>query len=179
MATSILMTGVPSSAALWIDSNDPDQVDLRKSVGLDALKKELAVTGVLDGIRFVPFAAPVPILFQFAKCDHFSIESMRAYADAATGAKQTLWYPTGHALNDPQALTDRAKWLEQKIGLRGAVKAEGTLSGRFYCVGAKPGTDETFPGFFRSCGYADAPTPARLIRYKTCRRSGSPSTNRG
>ena len=128
MATSVLMAGVPGSAALWFDSKcDPDQVDFRKTVGIEALKKELEVTGVLDAIRFVPAAAPIPLLFQFAQFDRFSIESMRTYADAATGPKQVLWYPTGHALNDPQALTDRAKWLEQKIGLRDAVRAVGTL----------------------------------------------------
>jgi hypothetical protein len=66
-------------------------------------------------------------LFQFAQFDRFSIDSMRAYAEAATGPKQVLWYPTGHALNDPQALTDRANWLEQKIGLHGAIRAVGTL----------------------------------------------------
>ena len=127
MTTSVLMAGIPGSAALWFDSNDPDEVDLRKTAGIDALKRELEVTGVLDAIRFVPSAAPIPLLFQFAQLDRFSIDSMRAYAEAATGPKQVLWYPTGHALNDPQALTDRANWLEQKIGLHGAIRAVGTL----------------------------------------------------
>ena len=83
------------------------------------------MTGVLDGIRFVPYAAPIPILFQFAEYDNFSKASMRAYADATKEPKQVLWYPTGHMLNDPQALVDRAKWLEEKIALRGAVRAAG------------------------------------------------------
>lgn len=123
MATSILMAGAPSSDVIF-DSDNPDQVELRQTVGVEALKKEFAVTGVLDGIRFVPYAAPIPILFQFAKYDpFFSTASMRAYADAAIGPKQVFWYPTDHELNDPQALVDRAKWLEEKIGLRGAVQA--------------------------------------------------------
>ena len=123
MATSVLIAGVPGSAALWFDSDDPDEIEFRQSAGVDALKKELAVTGVLDGIRFVPYAAPIPILFQFAQHDRFSVASMRAYSQAASGPKQAVWYPTGHQLNDPQALADRAKWLEEKIGLRGAVRS--------------------------------------------------------
>ena len=27
------------------------------------------------------------------------------------------WYDTGHELNDPQALTDRATWLREKLGV--------------------------------------------------------------
>ena len=78
MATSVLMAGLGSSADLWLNSDDPDEVERRQSVGVEAFKKELEVTGVLDGIRFVPYAAPVPVLFQFAKYDHFSVDSMRA-----------------------------------------------------------------------------------------------------
>ena len=68
----------------------------------------------------MPYAAPIPVFFQFAEHDRFSKASMQAYANAANGPKQALWYPTGHQMNDPQALADRAAWLEEKIGLHGA-----------------------------------------------------------
>jgi dienelactone hydrolase len=116
MATSILMAGIPGSAALWFDSDDPDEVDFRKTVGIDALKKELEVTGALDAIRFIPFASPIPLLFQFAQFDRFSVESMRSYADAATGPKQVLWYPRGHALNDP-TISRHAPWNSRALAM--------------------------------------------------------------
>lgn len=123
MATSIPMAGVGKMADLWFDSQDADEVELRRTAGVEALKKEYEVTGAFDAIRFVRYTAPVPILFQFARFDRFSTESMRVYASAASGRKKVLWYSTGHALNDPQALIDRAAWLQKEIGLDGAVCA--------------------------------------------------------
>ncbi len=118
MAASILMAGTPGMAAIWLESDDPGQVEMRQRIGVDLLKKELEVTGVLDGIRFVPHAAPIPILFQFAKYERtFARKDMEAYAAAAGEPKKVLWYPTGHELNDPQALLDRAQWLSERIGL--------------------------------------------------------------
>ena len=63
MATSNLMTGLPSNGALWFDSDDPVEVELRKTVGVDALQELLAETGVFDGIRFVPYASPIRFCF--------------------------------------------------------------------------------------------------------------------
>lgn len=44
---------------------------------------------------------------------------------AASEPKRAAYYPTGHDLNDVQALADRARWREERLGLRGAVKAIG------------------------------------------------------
>jgi hypothetical protein len=41
---------------------------------------------------------------------------MERYAAAASEPKRVLWYATGHELNDPQALADRAAWLRASAG---------------------------------------------------------------
>jgi hypothetical protein len=43
--------------------------------------------------------------------------AMDRYAAAAPAAKTVKWYDTGHELNDPQALRDRAEWLRERVGL--------------------------------------------------------------
>jgi hypothetical protein len=88
------------------------------------MKHEAEVVGVFDGIRSVPYAAPTSLLFQFARYDrYFNQAHMQSYFEAASNPKKVLWYSSGHDLNDPSTLVDRARWLEKTIGLKGAVKA--------------------------------------------------------
>jgi hypothetical protein len=84
--------------------------------------KYIQTVSVLDAIRFVPHAAPTPLLFQFARFErYFNEASMLRYARAASQPKEVKWYDTGHELNDIQALRDRADWLQKQIGIK-AVK---------------------------------------------------------
>jgi hypothetical protein len=74
---------------------------------------------VLDAIRYIPHAAPVPLLFQFATHErYFNEAAMKRYAQAASEPKVVKWYDTGHELNDFQALIDRAEWLQKQIGIK-------------------------------------------------------------
>ena len=125
--TIILMAGVPDSEALYTESDDPDFADLRqKSPG--AVNRLLEVMKPLSAARYVGQAAPAPLYFQFARYEQlFARPSMERYYDAAPKPKSITWYPTGHDLNDPQALLDRAAWLQKHIGI-GPVTPAGASS---------------------------------------------------
>jgi dienelactone hydrolase len=124
MATAILIAGTPTTGAIFLESQAPEIAEIRAASGDQAMKHEVDVLSVLDGIRFVPRAAPISLLFQFARYErNFTEAHMKAYAAAASEPKSVLWYPTGHEVNDPQAFRDRAKWLEARIGLRGAARS--------------------------------------------------------
>lgn len=116
MSAAVLVGGTPSLQAIYLNNQEPDIVALRQQVGLDDLKKHVQVLSILDAIRYVPHAAPIPLLFQFARYErYFSREDMNQYYSAASMPKEIRWYSTGHDLNGLQVLTDRARWLADKL----------------------------------------------------------------
>jgi len=118
MHTTVLMAGVPSFAAIYRDSKDPGIVELRQQIGTVALEAHLKVVGVLDAINYIKYSSPIPVLFQFARYErNFDEPAMRHYYESAGEPKEAKWYSTGHELNDPAALKDRAKWLAQQLRL--------------------------------------------------------------
>jgi len=119
MRTCILAGGIPDAAAIWREGDDPDIVEARKSVPAEVLDKYLSTLAPLDAVGYVPHAAPISLLFQFARLEqNFKEPAMQRYAGAASEPKTVLWYDAGHDLNDVQALVDRAAWLRRKIGIR-------------------------------------------------------------
>ncbi|HKS30181.1 MAG TPA: hypothetical protein VJS44_20320 [Pyrinomonadaceae bacterium] len=117
--TAVLMAGVPTEATIYLESDDPDFVEFRQSTPKEQRDRYIQTVSVLDAIRFVPLAAPTPLLFQFARFErYFNEASMLRYAQAASEPKTVKWYDTGHELNDPQCLRDRADWLRRQIGLK-------------------------------------------------------------
>lgn len=119
LATSILIAGTPTDAAIYLESEQPDMVELRKNVGIDNMRKFVDVIGELDAINFIPHIAATPLLFQFARYEHyFNEEHMRAYFAAAAAPKEVRWYSSGHDPNDPAARLDRFTWLAKHIGLK-------------------------------------------------------------
>ena len=116
--TAVLIGGVPDLASIYLENNDPDIEGLRNSIPKEKLDEYIKVNRVFDAIQYVPYAAPKPVFFQFANYErYFDEKAMNRYADAAKDPKLVKWYPTGHELNDIQALIDRANWLKDKIGL--------------------------------------------------------------
>jgi pimeloyl-ACP methyl ester carboxylesterase len=116
---AVLIGGVGADEDIYLASDDPDFVEFRKSFPKEQLEKYLEVTGVLNAIKYVPYSAPKPLLFQFARFErYFNQESMQRYAQAASEPKTVKWYNTGHELNDIQALIDRSDWLHKQIGIR-------------------------------------------------------------
>jgi pimeloyl-ACP methyl ester carboxylesterase len=119
LKTAVLAGGTPDMAAVWLESTDPALEEFRKNVGMEKIRKYIAVNSALDAIRFVPYAAPIPLLFQFARFEqYFNEAAMNRYFAAASQPKQVRWYDTGHDLNDVQALLDRAAWLEKHLAIR-------------------------------------------------------------
>jgi dienelactone hydrolase len=119
MKTTVLIGGVPDQAALWLENDDPNTVAFRESTPKEQLQKYLEINGVLDAIRYISHAAPVPLLFQFATHErYFNEAAMKRYDQAASEPKVVKWYDTGHELNDFQALIDRAEWLQKQIGTK-------------------------------------------------------------
>jgi dienelactone hydrolase len=117
--TAILMAGVPTEATIYLESEDPDFVEFRNSTPKEQRDKYIQTVSPLDAIRYVPYAAPTPLLFQFARFErYFNEAAMLRYARAASEPKEVKWYDTGHELNDIQALKDRADWLRKQIGIK-------------------------------------------------------------
>jgi cephalosporin-C deacetylase-like acetyl esterase len=119
LKTAVLMAGVPSDTVFWVESTDPSIVAYRESATKEAIANYLhTATMPLAAISYVPFAKPIPLLFQFAtKEPAFSVSAMNRYYNAASEPKTIKWYDTGHELNDPQALFDRAGWLARHINI--------------------------------------------------------------
>jgi thiol-disulfide isomerase/thioredoxin/dienelactone hydrolase len=118
LQTAVLMAGVPNEATILMESEDPDYVNFRQTTPKDQLDNYFKTVGSLDAINYVPYAAPTPLLFQFARFEqYFNEAAMRGYAEAASQPKLVLRYDTGHGLNDLQPLIDRANWLHRYIGI--------------------------------------------------------------
>src|SRR6266852_4543099 len=116
---AVLMGGIPTEATIALESDDPEFVDFRKSTPKEQIDKYFKTIGVMDAINYVPYAAPTPLLFQFARYErYFNEAAMLKYARAASEPKIVEWYDTGHDLNDVQALIDRANWLQRQIGIK-------------------------------------------------------------
>jgi dienelactone hydrolase len=121
MKTSILIGGVRASEDIWEKSNSPESVKLRQQWPLATRSPYMKHYTAVDGVRYVPHAAPVALYFQFAQFERlFDAASMNAYFAAASEPKSINWYPTGHEVNDPHAWADRARWLAKQIGLKRA-----------------------------------------------------------
>lgn len=114
---AVLMAGVPDQAAIWRDNNDPGIVEYREKTPKDKQEAYLKSCERTSAVRYVPHAR-CPILFQFALHErYYDKAAMDRYLAAAPASRQVLWYDTGHELNDPQALVDRAAWLRERLGL--------------------------------------------------------------
>lgn len=99
----VLAGGVPDLGAIYLESDDPDTVALRAS-------DPARVARLLDVMA--------PLLFQFARYEqNFPDSAMQRYYRAASEPKRVVRYSTGHDLNDPQALLDRAAWLQEHLGI--------------------------------------------------------------
>jgi dienelactone hydrolase len=114
---AVLMAGVPDQAAIWRDNDDPAVVAFREATPKERLQAYLDTCDKTAAVRYVPHAA-CPLYIQFARFErYFSIAAMERYIAAAPQSREVRWYDTGHELNDPRALIDRAAWLGSRIGL--------------------------------------------------------------
>jgi dienelactone hydrolase len=119
MRTTVLVAGVGEIGDVLIKNPDPELAELRKALPAGVLDRYVQVVGEVDAIHFIPRAAPIPVLMQFARFEeHFDRESANRYIAAAGEPKKVLWYDSAHDMNDPQALRDRYAWLVERVGLK-------------------------------------------------------------
>jgi pimeloyl-ACP methyl ester carboxylesterase len=64
---AVLMAGAADSDAILAESEEPAIVEMREASSREVLERYLEINRPFDGIRYVPFAAPTPLLFQFAR----------------------------------------------------------------------------------------------------------------
>jgi dienelactone hydrolase len=115
---AVLMAGIPDQAAIYREGDDPAVVAYRATTPKEKLEAYLKSCERTAAVRYVPHAK-CPLFFQFARFErYFNKAAMDRYERAARGPKEVKWYDTGHELNDPQALRDRAMWLRSKVGLK-------------------------------------------------------------
>jgi cephalosporin-C deacetylase-like acetyl esterase len=119
MKTAVLVGGVPTMASVVLESDNPELSRFQSGPARKAAEEYIRVMSVQDAIRYIPYHAPIPVLFQFARFEQYAKESAsEKYYDAATEPKRQKWYNTGHDLNDLQVLLDRAAWLEKEIRMQ-------------------------------------------------------------
>ncbi|HWX25608.1 MAG TPA: acetylxylan esterase, partial [Vicinamibacteria bacterium] len=68
---TVLVGGVPSSEATTVEIDDPDMVEMIKAHTKEQIDHYFEVNRPYDAIRYVPFAAPTPLFFQFARHERF------------------------------------------------------------------------------------------------------------
>lgn len=115
---AVLMGGIPDTEAILLEGRGAALEAYREKVRpqLDGALRKLRATAAVE---FVPHAAPVRLLFQFARHEwNFGVPAMERYYRAASEPKSVLWYDTGHELNDPRAFLDRIRWLGRELRLR-------------------------------------------------------------
>jgi dienelactone hydrolase len=114
MKTSVLVGGVPR-ASVALERDDPS-VGALPGDARQGLDRYFQALEPIDAIRYIGYAAPIPVLFQFARFEQYEQERhMKEYFDAATDPKQQHWYDTGHDLNEIDVMVDRALWLRRYI----------------------------------------------------------------
>jgi hypothetical protein len=87
----------------------------RKMAPADSLRYRERMS-VAAPTRYLRCASSVDLLFQFAENDRFvSREQAAALVAGAPAAKNVLWYPGGHELQDASR-KDRLEWLIERIG---------------------------------------------------------------
>ena len=119
ITAAVLIGGIPDQDSIYLENDDPDLVSARAELGLKTIQNYCRVLAPLAAARYVPHAAPTPLLFQFARFErYFSESAMKRYYAAASEPKSVRWYDTGHDLNDPQVLADRAAWIAKQLKMR-------------------------------------------------------------
>lgn len=127
---AVLMGGIPDMDAILLEGKGP-ALEAYRQKNEERIRESLKKLRATAAVEFVPHAAPVPLLFQFARREwNFGVPAMERYYQAASQPKSVRWYDTGHELNDPQALADRSRWLADKLRLRGVDAMLKSLTAR-------------------------------------------------
>lgn len=90
---------------------------IRKALG-PGLPQFLQTISVVDAKHYIGVAPEIPKLFQSAWFD-LGVPKADAeeFFNAATGPKELKWYDSGHDMDDIAAITDRSRFLGEKLHL--------------------------------------------------------------
>lgn len=87
-------------------------------LGKGRRERWLAAMGPIEPMIWVSGAAPAELLFQNGEIDRLVPPADgRAYQQAGSEPKTTMWYSSGHRLPD-EAWDDQAEWFAERIGTR-------------------------------------------------------------
>jgi cephalosporin-C deacetylase-like acetyl esterase len=118
IACAVLVAGPPSFTKLVETSLEAEIVAMKADHSKHRLGDYVEVMAPLDAVNYVGRTS-IPMLFQYGGYDTTVPEAMvRAYAEAAKGAKEVRGYLCGHEMNDPAAERDRDDWLAARFGVK-------------------------------------------------------------
>jgi hypothetical protein len=99
--------------------DSPVYEQLRATTPPELFDTTIAAMGPYDAVHFVGSAAPAALLFQSARFDvGVTAAEAEAFFAAASEPKQLRWYDSGHVILDPAVFADRARFLEEHLGLK-------------------------------------------------------------
>jgi len=113
----VLMAGLPNLVER--KSSYPEEMwqQIEQAFGAEAVDVYRETMSPLSPERFVGQAPSGSVFFQFARYDRFISDGAVAAFIAAAREPRVSRYHTGHEMNDLESLRDRARWLEDKLGL--------------------------------------------------------------
>jgi pimeloyl-ACP methyl ester carboxylesterase len=105
VATAPSMTDVAAN-------DDPEWADLRYAVGDDRFAQYVSSLSIIDPVKYLGATTEVPVFFQFGRFDPYISRGRAEELIHATGRSgHAIFYDSGHDVNEPQALFDRAVFL--------------------------------------------------------------------
>ena len=105
----VLMSGVGSFTDVAVAN-----IPTLQGEALEEYRRELIS---IDPARFIEDAAPAALLFQLARDDTFSHDTLLAYAEAGSEPKRIAWYDADHYSVNEIGRDDRIEWLQSKLSL--------------------------------------------------------------
>lgn len=113
----VLMGGLPTIT----DFSGQDYIAnmVHKAYSPEQISNYIKVVSPINPEHFVGQSGPAALFFQFARHDRYITPKFaREYFEAAAQPKQQKLYFCGHEFNDPAALLDRDRFLQQQLGLK-------------------------------------------------------------
>jgi len=116
LLAAVLMAGFASEASWWRTSDHPIAADARRRLDAERFERLVREMEPLAAERYLPYANPTALLFQFARHDQFIPEDdARRSVDVASEPKEARWYDTDHFFDD-RARRERVAWLTAALG---------------------------------------------------------------
>ncbi len=114
--TFVLVAGLVGFSHHYRDTQQPVDARWREATPEEEWARFLVTISSIDAEHYIGNSAPTPILFQSARYDiGVPEQKSQEFFEAAAEPKELKWYETGHMINDPQAVADRAAWLRRHL----------------------------------------------------------------